>query len=199
LPTITVGIAANGDDGQVAVDTSTLSTGTACTIGNYGGAAQRMGIFRFLNLVVPVGATVTAATITFIRTNAGTAVATTISAVDEDSSAMPGNFAAWQADHALHTTATAAWSIPAGGAAGDTLITADFTAVAQEIISRPGWASGANALHIHIDDNGTGSNTQAFVAQYDNAVYTEPTLNLTYTTGTPSIVRRASLGIGFGR
>jgi hypothetical protein len=195
MPTVVVGVASNGDDGQVAVDTSTLSTGVSCTIGNYGGAAQRMGVFRFLNLVVPVGAIVTSAYITFIRTGAGTSVATTISAVDEDSSAMPATFAQWQTDHGLHTTATAAWTIPAGGAAGDSLVSADFASVAQEIISRPGWVSGANALHIHIDDNGSGSNTQGFVAQYDHATYTEPTLTLTYTTGTPSALRSRRLGV----
>jgi hypothetical protein len=180
--------------------------GTAIATGNYGVGSEREGIFRFINLVIPAGATITAATLDLISNAAGqTGCNLIISAVDEDSSAAPTTYNEWNTDHGLHTTATVPWAPVGAAGGGETKTTPDISTVVQEIVSRPGWVSGANAVHIHIDDAGDGTNKTQAWASYDHATYGEPTLTVTYSVasgGTGPVLRAGpsvfGLGLGLG-
>ncbi|KKL48915.1 hypothetical protein LCGC14_2320710, partial [marine sediment metagenome] len=132
---------------------------------------------------VPNAATIVSAVIDFRTTdNAGVvACLFKISAVDEDDPAAATNDATCDTDDAARTTAQVDWDFTSINAEDSALQTADFASVVQEIVDRPGWASG-QAMLIHIDDDGTvGSNFEGqAVASFDHT-FAAPTLTIVYT------------------
>lgn len=181
IPCTSISIAAGADDGYYSFYSSTFnSSNTYIFNGESGGDAD--GWYRFANVPIPKGSTVYSAKINFIsNTSNGGTLATRIYGVDEDNHVAPTDYATWNADHGIHTSAYAAWTDTIITSAGIAITTSNFASVVQEIIDRAGWASN-NAIGIHIDDNGGGNQAYQLVASYEHATYTEPTLTVCYTS-----------------
>jgi hypothetical protein len=140
-------------------------------------STQTVGM-RFTGLAVPPGATIVDATVQFQADETDT-VATNLTfqaqAADNPPTFqnLPGNITSRPV-----TTASAAWS-PAPwntvGAAGPDQKTSDISAVIQEIVDRPGWASG-NALVLIV----TGSGKRV-AESYNGDAAGAPLLQVTYT------------------
>ncbi|MGH7731273.1 MAG: PKD domain-containing protein, partial [Candidatus Eiseniibacteriota bacterium] len=150
---------------------------------------QTVGL-RFTTLAIPAGATITRAYVQF-----------TARKVDHGSSSLtirgqaadnPGTFNGTNLNLSgrPRTTASVAWSPPDWTKIGDALAeerTPELKSVIQEIVSRPGWASG-NALVIVI----TGSGTRT-ASPYDGASAEAPLLHVEYATaGAPLMSLRTA-------
>ena len=141
---------------------------------------QTVGM-RWTGLAIPPGATITAAYVQF-------------AAKESQSEATDVTFRAEAADAAAtfdstptsistrpRTTASTSW-VPVAwvaGEAGANQRTPDLAAVIQEVVSRPGWASG-NALVLIV----TGSGHRC-AWSFDGKPSAAPLLHVEYTTGPP--------------
>jgi hypothetical protein len=110
---------------------------------------------RFTQVAVPPGATITAAYVQF-KADESWADATnlTVAAIAADN-ANSFTTVKFSLSRAARTVAAALWAPPAWTERqqGVAQRTADLSAVVQEIVSRPGWASG-NALALVITGSG---------------------------------------------
>lgn len=135
--TTTATVATTADDGY-SLNGSLTTSGTGIPIA--ANATNLRGFARFTNVTIPPGATIVSATlkISSFSFSGGTA-ACHIRAVAADNPAQPSGSSI---DTATLTIATVDWS-----ATGVTapVTSPDIASVIQEIVNRPGWASG-NAL-----------------------------------------------------
>jgi hypothetical protein len=181
--TITRQITAGSDDAEeyvanFAVGTVTL-TSSDLDLVNDAHVRQAVGL-RFPSLAVPAGATVIDARVQFQvdeATSGPTALTLRGQAADN-----PATFAATTKNISTRTTTTAAvgWTPnpwPTVGAAGADQKTPNLAALFQELVNRPGWASG-NAAVVLV--TGTGARVAESVEGSGG-----PTLTLTYGTVTP--------------
>lgn len=148
--------------------------------GSYSGSAL-YGFFRFLNVTVPQGATVSSATLTLNIISVAGTPNTTLYGVDADNAAAfadPGNLPS----AATKTTASAD---PDPAATGTKVIT--ITTIVQEIVDRAGWASG-NAMAFVVDVHAGGTNYW-LAEDYEDAGTAEATLDITYTAGSSQAPR----------
>lgn len=178
-------VAASSDDGYYA--SSFVGNTGQVQVGHWddgkGGSGDFTGHFRFPNLTIPNGATVTAATLTLYG-YAGTtpAVAVNVKAETVD------NCSAWGSSHCSGSglagvTSQVSTTIPSGSGVGVACTTGDFASVVQAIVGRSGWTSG-NALGLLAYQNVGGANTNASYYAYDagsSGYY--PTLTVTWTEG----------------
>jgi len=138
-------------------------------------------VLWFDNVTIPQGATITSATMAF-RTTTNTVgtgtLLTKIAAVDEDDPAAATDAATCATDDGILTSAQTDWDFTLIDADDNALTTANFAAVIQEIVNRPGWASG-NALLIRVGDDGNTDKYQA-VAAYDHASYAAPSISIDF-------------------
>lgn len=177
MATLQVKVTDTAEDGTELVGLGLLTD--QITAGNEGVEAN--AFFRFLNVTLPQGATVSSATITLNITAASGVLATTLYGVDADNAAAfadPGNLPS----AATKTTASADPD-PAG--TGSKIIT--ITDIVQEIVDRPGWASG-NAMAFVADDDASSSTWSA--EDYEAVGTAEATLDITYTV--PATGRNAA-------
>ena len=168
---------ANDDAEQSASGSIYLDSGDLEFVTD-GSNIQTVGM-RWTALAIPQGATIRAAWIQFTADEAHSeATNLTLRAEASDNAAV---FSATNNNITLRTrtTTNATWSPAAWlvGQAGAAQRTPDLTAVIQEVVSRPGWASG-NALAIIV--NGTGHRT-AF--SFDGNGAQAPLLHVEYTVG----------------
>jgi hypothetical protein len=141
---------------------------------------QRVGM-RFANLSIPPNATITRAYVQFTVKEAvgSTGLSLTIKGFAHDNTAT---FTTATSNISLRpvTTATVTgWAPPLWstiGAAGVDQRTPELKTIVQEIVNRPGWASG-NALGIVVTGPGGVRNAGAF----DNGTGTQPVLHVEYT------------------
>ncbi len=147
----------------------------------YDGSNQRVGM-RFTNVSIPAGATVARAYVQFEAKEAQSEVTNLL--VQGQAADNPGTFTSANGNVSTRprTNASVAWS-PAPwaliGEAGTTERTPDLTSIVQEIIGRPGWASG-NALVLIV--TGTGHRT---ARAYDSKPAGAALLHVEYSTGPP--------------
>jgi hypothetical protein len=168
-------VAARSDDaeeaasGSIDLSSSDLEFVTDKTV------QQTVGI-RFTGLAIPPGATITSASIQLTADEAQS-VSTSLSIRAQASDTAPTfTTATGNLSSRPRTTAAVGWS-PAPwtvGAAGADQRTPDLTAVVQEVVSRPGWASG-NALAFLV--TGTGHRT---ADAYDGGSAVAPLLHVEY-------------------
>lgn len=177
--TISLQITAGADDGY----TNTVAGGTFNSNANdifFGksGALTLNSFFRRSSISIPQGANITAATITLtsFATTAG-ALTVTISGNDEDNATAPTTYAGYNAK--VLTSATVAWNTSETWVAETAYTSPDITAIIQEIIDRPGWASG-NALMLFIKDN--AGSVLRDVYSYDSTPAKSALLTISYTT-----------------
>jgi hypothetical protein len=151
-----VRVAAGSDDAEENNATGAVNlTSSDLELMTDGSIVQTVGM-RFAGLAIPPGATITSAYIQFVVDEAQSVATTvTIKAQASDNAATfttaTGNVASRP-----RTSAAATWSPPAWttvGAAGADQRTPDLAGLVQEVVGRPGWASG-NALAIIVTGSG---------------------------------------------
>ncbi len=148
---------ANGlDDGDETLSGTVRRTNGDLNLGSGSGGSATTVALRFTNVQIPNGATIANAQVQFTADETGSgATDLAIRAERADNSAVIGS-TAFNISSRPRTTASIAWPVPAWptvGASGADQLTPNFAPVIQEVVSRPGWASG-NALTVII--TGTG-------------------------------------------
>jgi len=147
----------------------------------YDGSNQRVGM-RFTSVSVPRGATITRAYLQFEAKETQSEATNLL--IEGQAADNPTTFTSTKNNVSARprTAASVAWSPPPWtliGEAGPNQRSPDLTAIAQELVNRPGWASG-NALALII--TGTGHRT---ARAWDSKPAGAPLLHLEYTTGPP--------------
>jgi hypothetical protein len=147
------------DDAEERYNGTVLLSSSDLDLTADGSRFMRATGLRFTGIQIPAGAVITSAHVQFQADEIGTgAAALTVRAEAVDDAAP--FIAAKDAISSRGTTATsAAWAPPdwpTVGAAGAAQRTSDLSAVLQEVVSRPGWASG-NALCVLV--TGTAART----------------------------------------
>src|ERR671925_1373223 len=177
-PSGDVRIAASSDDAEEKPSGSMDLTSSDLELVTDGTAVQTVGL-RFPGLAVPQGATVTNAYIQFVADEAQSeATALTIKAQAADNAAT-FTTGAFNVSSRPRTSASVAWSPAAwtAGAAAAAQRTPNLAAVVQEVVNRPGWASG-NALAFIV----TGSGHRTAVS-FNGAAARAPVLHVEVSGG----------------
>ena len=191
VPMLTIAIASSADDAeQSAAGAVTLDSSDLELVRDDGTSAgnQIVGL-RFNGVSIPQGAIITNATIQFTADESqNEATLLNIFAVAADQAA-----AFTTAANNLSTRALTSLSVPwtsgawTTGESNATQRTPNLAGLVQEIISRPGWASG-NALAFLI--SGTGHRT---ADAFDKAGGSPARLAVQYTTPTPLLTMTATV------
>jgi hypothetical protein len=176
--TVDVRVATSSDDAEESLTGSVDLASTDLEL-IYDKNNQVVGI-RFPGVAVPQDATIVSSYVQF-KVDEKDTVATFLTiqgqAIDNAPTftASSGNISS-----RIRTSAAVLWSPPAWntvGAAGTDQRTPDLSPVIQEIVSRPGWASG-NAIVLIVTGSGTRT-AESFNGDAPGA----PLLHLVYTTG----------------
>lgn len=177
MSTLNLAITANGDDGYALTGFFSNSETVLLT----GASTVPIGMFlRFLNVTIPPGVTIDSAALDLTAvSSSGTITDVHIKQKgnDIDDAVAPTDVAGFNA--LVRTTAAVDWD-PSAWTASTTYTLPDISAIIQEIIDRPGWASG-NDILIILDDDGSSTNSFVRAAAIDHATIQEPRLNITYT------------------
>jgi hypothetical protein len=188
MPTVNLAVSASTDDARNIDGNGTFSA-TAITqhLGMFNATDDYYNGFRWTNVAVPQGATITSATVTLYcaATNGGTTAQTIWWGEASDNAATFANSAGGKPEGRTPTTATVtkSFSISNWGSIGyNTGDTITVTSIVQEIVNRAGWASG-NALVIVAHDNGSASTNYIGHSTYDRDVNRGAKLDIDYTTG----------------
>lgn len=168
--TISAAVAATADDGYCTAATlTTASRGLLLTSGDSDRAHER-GFARFASLAIPPGATITSAVLTIESFSLTNGVLCLVHAAAAANATAPTTASALLGT--TLTTASAAWSNASTSAP---MNSPDLSAVIQEVIDLPGWASG-NAL-MFVTNNFTTTSSGQFTTAADKA----ETLTVTYS------------------
>jgi hypothetical protein len=171
-------VGASSDDARENSGTVGLTAGTI----NTSGLNQRLG-FRFTNVTVPQGATVTATGfgLYLTTTTADSPANATIHGHDTDNAATfttsTNNISNRTLTTASHTYSSSLTDVGVG------YWGVDITSVIQEIIDRPGWASGNSIVIIVRGATGTNMTVQTWDGDPDNAAYLDINYNIAVTEG----------------
>jgi hypothetical protein len=172
-----VAVVAAGDDAEERHSNRAVTvTSGDLNLGEDGGRPQTVGM-RFAGLTLPTDATVTNAWVQF-QADEAHSVATSLTLAGEAADDASGFTTASQSITTRpRTAATVGWTPPVWptiGARGPDQRTPNLAAIVQEIVDRPGWASG-NALVLLVA--GTGERT---VESYDGGATKAPVLHVEY-------------------
>ena len=178
---LTLSVAASSDDAEETSSGSMRLANEDLDL-VYDGSNQTVGI-RFNGVTIPHGATIQNAYVQFeVRDVASSATSLTIRGEYGDNpptfTSSSGNIS-----NRSRTAASTSWSPPAWNTddeAGPNQKTPNLSAIVQEVVSRPGWASG-NSLVIII--TGTGSRS-AKAWDYESGVG-GPRIHIEFTGGSP--------------
>lgn len=174
-------IAASTDDAEEARTATTMSL----TSGDYeisadGGTAQHFGL-RFLNLAIPAGATIQSAYFRFAANTTISAGTVNIDIYGEDVDDAT-TFTTTNGNISTRTRTTATVVFTVGACVPNTIYsTGDVKTIIQEIVDRPGWASGQDMAFMFIAPNNT--TTYATYTSYNGQPYSSGMLHVEYTTG----------------
>src|SRR3990172_1481546 len=173
-------VSSSSDDAEEKSNTTSVNlTNSDLELGADGATNQLVGM-RFNNISIPQGASILDAYVEFEVDETGsdpTSVTIQGQAVDN---AFTFTSAKNNISTRPRTTAQVAWNnIPAWTAPNAKWQTPDLASIIQEIVNRPGWASGSS---IAIIVGGTGRRT---AEAYDGEPPAAPKLVITYTTGEP--------------
>jgi hypothetical protein len=180
LVTVLAPVVAGSDDAEEDVlGAMSLSSGDLELVTD--STVQTVGV-RFAGLAVPQGATVQSASIQFTTDEVSTAATSLTLQGQAADNAPTFTTAAANISSRPRTNAAAVWSPVAwttAGEAGPNQQSVDISAVIQEIVGRPGWASG-NALAIVI----TGSGKRVATA-FNGSAAAAPRLRVQYGSASP--------------
>ena len=150
---------------------------------------------RFLSVAIPVGATIDVAYITWVAAaSESSAIASDIYFHDADNSGQITDDASW---HAIVDSNLTLASVPYDLDASDPWIsgiaydTPSIVVPLQEVIDRPGWATGQDLQVIVISDLVESASFRRPAAE-DHASYAAPLLHVEYTEAAPGSVASAS-------
>lgn len=174
-------VAASSDDGFESGGTVNIA-GTDVSIGNNSNTITAG--FRFLNVAVPVNATITSALFT-IKGSVSYTTANTINAIAY-CEAVDDSATFTTADNNIEgrarTTANSGGkNIQSVTAESDYIW--DVTTAVQEVINRAGWASGQDISVLLVDNGSTNNEWQDFYS-YDGSATKAARLDIIYTTAT---------------
>jgi uncharacterized protein YjiK len=150
-----VRVGVGSDDAEEAASGGMYLTSSDLELVTDGTIVQTVGI-RFAGLGVPAGATITNAYIQFVVDEIQSEATTLTIKAEASDSAATYTSAAFNVSSRPRTAASAGWSPPAWtvvGAADGAQRTPDLSALVQEVVNRPGWASG-NAIAFVITGSG---------------------------------------------
>jgi len=123
-----------------------------------------MGVFRFANVTIPQGVTVSGAYLRVQAYTAGSGASEfTIQGENYDSVEPLNEGALWLFERSL-TDAAVTWSVPSAWSEDSVYNSPDLKTVVQEIVDRPGWASG-HALAIHLKNAISSGGWQAIFSK----------------------------------
>jgi hypothetical protein len=171
-------VSASSDDAEEAATGGMTLGSTHLEMVLYNGANQAVGM-RFNGITIPQGAQILQASVQFQADRVDTDAASLTFAGQARDNALTFAGTGRNITNRPRTTTTAVWS-PAPwtqvGAAGLDQQTPELKTVIQEIVNRPGWASG-NSLAVIV----TGSGVRVAVP-YDGRPATAPLLHVEYST-----------------
>lgn len=159
------------------------------------------GQMRFLNITVPVGATITEAHLELMSSGNDSAntVNSRIRGKDVDNATIDTTTGGFE--NPPFTTAVVDWDAIAAWTNGTTYNSPDIKTIIQEIIDRPGWASG-NAMVIIWEDmekrTTQSDNTLRRARSYNNVAANSPILHIEYTSGGGVVTVRSMAMLGVG-
>ena len=169
-------MAAGSDDAEENGAGTVSLTSSDLELVTDGTAVQTVGV-RFAGVAIPQGATVTNAYIQFVVDEAQSEATTLTLKAQAADTAATFTTAAANVSSRPRTSAAVSWTPAAWtavGAAGADQRTPNLAALVQEVVNRPGWASG-NALALII----TGSGHRTAVA-YNGGAGNAPLLHLEF-------------------
>lgn len=180
MPELSLQVSAIGDDGGNITEVQFETAQEEHYLGEYFGFATAEGFARFTSVSIPNAATIESAVLELLASQdfSDTTVRLRVSANDVDDATAAIDDAAWAQKLAALTTATVDWS-PGAWVTDNWYASPDLAAVIQEIIDRPGWASG-NALQLIIRDNGSDSGAKRTFRARDHGALSGPKLTITY-------------------
>ncbi|HKQ58760.1 MAG TPA: right-handed parallel beta-helix repeat-containing protein [Candidatus Eisenbacteria bacterium] len=150
-------VAVGSDDAEESA-TGAMDLGSSDLELVFDGSNQRVGM-RFTNVTIPQGATIAGAWVQFETDEAKSEATSLLIQAQAADHATAFTTAPASISGRARTTASASWNpVPWSvvGEAGPNQRTPDLGALIQEVVSRPGWASG-NAIAIIV--TGTGRRT----------------------------------------
>jgi hypothetical protein len=180
MPDVTFNVALSADDGHAKIDgTLWSSTGNSVTFGKFSTSIQYHAFFRFSGVTIPSGATINTAVVRFTANTSNSENTCNVNlhfeAADDPAAPTTG------ADLIGRSLGSAlAWSSIGAWTAGNTFDTPELNTELQAIIDRGGWNSG-QAVTLHVVDNGSSNNARRNPAGYDDPIYTEAQLIVSYS------------------
>lgn len=197
LPTLNLGfsitaygidqaIAASSDDAYERVDTGAVAlTNTYAFINYYTAISSQVWAgFRWLNLPIPQGATLTSA---YLRLKARNADSTALTVtIKGEGSLTPATFAVAgnNISSRTPTTATVAWT-PAAWVIDNWYDTPDIKAIVAENTGNVGWTPGASDLALLVQPDGSTTNPRRAYS-FDHSAANAPRLVVRWTPATAS-------------
>jgi hypothetical protein len=181
--TIDQRVAAFLDDVEEAANGTIYVNSADLELVQDGSVTQTVGI-RWPGLAIPHGAAITNAYIQFAAREAQSVATSLTFRAEASDNATSFASTSFNVTSRTRTTSSTAWAPVAWnvGEAGANQRTPNLAAVIQEVVSRPGWASG-NALAIIV--NGVGHRT---AWAYDVNAAAAPLLHVEYTVGGAALV-----------
>lgn len=171
------------DDAEEFEDGTMYRYSSDLELVNDGVIDQTVGV-RFPNLDIPVGAVVESARVDFVVDESDSEPTTLDFRAHAVDDAPPFSSTAFDITSRPLGTASVRWAdVEPWLTVGAIVSTPDLSSVVQEIVDRPGWASG-NALAIIV--SGSGHRTAG--AHSDGSPVAAPTLVVSYSLSRPSIV-----------
>lgn len=178
MATITVSIAASGDDGGWRSSGTFDAANDDAFVGDLAGTT-RWSFFRFIGLSALHGATITSASITFVASSTRSGAADfVIKAAAVDNAAAPTTYS--EATSQTRHATTVSWSSVPNFTAGSTYSTPSLTALIQALATDGYLASGVALIYIEP----VGSTSVRYLATWDHLTYAAAELTVTYTPGT---------------
>lgn len=181
----------SADDGFV--DTTTLNIDLASVSFSFGDSAGHTlhAGMRFRGVTIPQGAVILRAFVTGYAhaDSAADECNISIKGEDVDSAAVFSTYANFMGR--TRTTAAVAWDRVEHFVANTAYNTPEIKTIIQEIVDRPGWASGAD-LVIFLENNASDNGVYRNFSSWDHLANPAPALWIEYQTGTAAFGRAAT-------
>lgn len=198
MPALEIRIVASGDDTFRTSGGAAFSSTTDLVVAGLNNIphTQRSSM-RFLNIPLPRNAAIIEAfiTLTCNYPNSGTNVLTNLVGNDVDNAVAPTS--GIEFSNLVATTATVAWDSPTIPAfvVDVEYNTPSLISIVDEILGRPGWASG-NAMQFMWLNDGSDTNARRRAYSYDGSTAKAPLLHIRYSSGS---ARRATAALLLAR
>lgn len=174
-------VATGLDDAYVKLESGGYANENAVTIAvdSYATVSRHAGI-RFLNITIPQGSTITAATLqVYVYHTDYDDVWGTVYGEDIDDAPNFANANPYIKRDRANTSASVQWHVDALGVGWKS--PPDLASIIQEIVNRAGWASGNNLVLMILADTYPGSPKSFYFRSYDAEPAYAAKLSITYT------------------